>query len=92
MFQKPWKVVYTDFGESMGYDSRSRIVDADGKPIAVIGTGEHCLIAEHEAVAAEIVCAVNRVAVLDAAEEQAGYEAMERRERQWMNEIDKRER
>jgi hypothetical protein len=39
MFKKPWKVVYTDFGESMGTDSKSKIVDADGKPIVVIGTG-----------------------------------------------------
>jgi hypothetical protein len=59
MLKKPWRIVYTDFGESMGTDSKSKIVDADGKPVATIGNGDARSIADHEAAAAEIVSAVN---------------------------------
>lgn len=59
MSTTPWRVEWTNFGESIGYDSRSRIVDAEGNWVAEIGDGVWDRIAQHEALASLIVSAVN---------------------------------
>lgn len=58
-YPKPWRIESTSFGESMGYDSRSRIVDANGKHVITIGTGVWQDRAREENLAFEIVDAVN---------------------------------
>lgn len=60
-FKRPWRLEWTNFGESMGYDSRSRIVDADGRLITEIGNGVHELRGLHEATALSIIEAINLV-------------------------------
>lgn len=59
----PWKIEWTNFGESMGYNSRSRIVDADGDHVITIGDGSTSQVALAERTAALIVDAVNERAV-----------------------------
>lgn len=59
MSPTPWRVEWTNFGQSIGYDSRSRIVDAEGNWVAEIGDGVWDRIAQHEALASLIVSAVN---------------------------------
>lgn len=59
-FKTPWRVDWTNFGESMGYDSKSRIVDTDGRTITQIGNGVSELRSLHEETANIIVNAVNR--------------------------------
>lgn len=56
---KPWTIRYTRFGESMGYDSRSVIVDANGHVVTTIGTGSSDQVLLAERTASEIVHAVN---------------------------------
>lgn len=57
----PWATAWTDRGESMGYDTCARIVDADGEHIVTIGRGSniHAERQAEEALAAFIVSAVN---------------------------------
>lgn len=57
---RPWRVDWTRFGESMGYDSRSLIRDAKGEVVVQIGTGASADIQDNERTAAMIVDAVNR--------------------------------
>jgi len=55
----PWRVEWTNSDQSIGYDRRSRIVDAEGNWVAEIGDGVWDRIAQHEALASLIVSAVN---------------------------------
>lgn len=55
----PWTVEWTRFGDSMGYDSRSRIVDAAGLDVVTIGRGDARGVAAAEMTADRIVRAVN---------------------------------
>lgn len=55
----PWTVRWTDFGESMGYDSQSAIYDANGAHIATIGRGDDAGRGLAEFTAQQIVSAVN---------------------------------
>jgi hypothetical protein len=55
----PWSVKYTNFGESMGYDSRSVIIDANGHVVVTIGNGSGHQVALAERTASQIVQAVN---------------------------------
>jgi hypothetical protein len=73
-YPTPWRVEWTQFGESMGYDSRSRIVDARGHIITTIGRGDHGCISSDEETASMIVAAVNQY-VADAAPPPAPVEA-----------------
>lgn len=55
----PWEVVDTNFGESIGANSRSRIIDADGGLVAELGTGAQDDVARAEYTAGFIVAAAN---------------------------------
>lgn len=59
----PWRVDWTNFGESMGYDRQSRIVDANGETVLTVRTGGRDvreMIVTDELIAHRIVSAVNR--------------------------------
>lgn len=55
----PWMAISTQFGESMGYDSISRVVDANGRHVVTVGNGAAELRALHERIAKAIVDAAN---------------------------------
>jgi len=56
---KPWSLKYTKFGESMGYDSKTVIVDANGHHVATLGSGAAETRSLEEITALEIVNSVN---------------------------------
>lgn len=55
----PWKVEWSRFGESMSHNSRSRIVDANGRDVVTIGYGDARGVVSAEMTAVQIVSAVN---------------------------------
>ena len=55
----PWRLAWTSFGESKGYDSRSRILDANGLHVVTIGDGSSDRRKLHEQIAAAVVSAAN---------------------------------
>jgi hypothetical protein len=55
----PWEARSTNFGESMGYDSRSAIYDANGALVVTLGRGDSRGVFIAEATAERIIRAVN---------------------------------
>jgi hypothetical protein len=51
----PWRIEWTTYGESMGTNSRSRIVDADGKHVVTVGYGSQKQVHEAERIA-DLIC------------------------------------
>lgn len=58
----PWTIQETQFGESMGYDGKSAIFDANGKHLFTTGKGANDQVYEAESIAQKIIDAVNDAA------------------------------
>ena len=58
---RPWRIAYTEFGESMGYDSKTMILDANGLHVITVGSGTNDVIRRslEESIADLIVDAAN---------------------------------
>lgn len=55
----PWEIRWTNFGESMGYDSQSAIYDANGREVVTLGRGDSARVEVAQLTAHRIVEAVN---------------------------------